>query len=378
MPALTEEQRLLVDTVGDLAENEFADRAFEWEGAIPWENLQTLTEHGLYGFNFDETYGGGGLSEFEVILVSEAIGRICPNTARVLTSMHMIGPRAIDMFGTEAAKERYLPGVIDAEELIAIAISEPNAGSDVGSMNTTVEETSGGLVVNGEKTWVTYFEESRAAVLWAKFPEGLGTIILDLDAPGIEVSNHFTNMAGESQTHFFINDVTVPETNVLARGRDAFREQLAALNWERLGVAAMSNAIAGSALDLALEYATDREQFGQPIADFQGIEWKLADMVKKLEASRALMYRAAETAVASDRVPDPLETHIANLYAGEVTEEIVSEALQIHGANGYQRGHPLEYLYRFQRGFQIGGGTNEIQKNTIASRLKNEGVPSIR
>lgn len=378
MPALTEEQRLLVDTVGDLAENEFADRAFEWEGAIPWENLQTLTEHGLYGFNFDETYGGGGLSEFEVILVSEAIGRICPNTARVLTSMHMIGPRAIDMFGTEAAKERYLPGVIDAEELIAIAISEPNAGSDVGSMNTTVEETSGGLVVNGEKTWVTYFEESRAAVLWAKFPEGLGTIILDLDAPGIEVSNHFTNMAGESQTHFFINDVTVPETNVLARGRDAFREQLAALNWERLGVAAMSNAIAGSALDLALEYATDREQFGQPIADFQGIEWKLADMVKKLEASRALMYRAAETAVASDRVPDPLETHIANLYAGEVTEEIVSEALQIHGANGYQRGHPLEYLYRFQRGFQIGGGTNEIQKNTIASRLKDEGVPSIR
>ncbi|WP_323173352.1 acyl-CoA dehydrogenase [Natrialba sp. PRR66] len=244
-------------------------------------------------------------------------------------------------------------------------------------MNTTVEERDEGLVLNGEKTWVSRFEDASAGVTWVKFPEGLGTVIVDFDDPGVEVSNHYTNMAGHEQTHYYMEDIVIPSENVLTRGEDAFKEQLKALNWERLAVASISNTWALAALEQALEYAQDREQFGQPIAEFQGLEWKLSEMVTYLEASRALTYRAAEDAVAQGRVPDPLQTGAANLFSGQTAESIISEALQIFGANGYQQGHPLEYLYRLQRGWRFAGGTDEIQKNTVARWLKRGGVPSL-
>ncbi|OLZ39150.1 hypothetical protein A6E15_17210 [Natrinema saccharevitans] len=212
---------------------------------------------------------------------------------------------------------------------------------------------------------------------WVKFPDGLGTVIVDFDDPGVEVSNHYTNMAGHEQTHYYMEDVVIPPENVLTRGEDAFKEQLKALNWERLAVASISNTWALAALEHALEYAQDREQFGQPIAEFQGLEWKLSEMVTHLEASRALTYRAAEDAVARGRVPDPLQTGAANLFSGQTAETVISEALQICGANGYQQGHPLEYLYRLQRGWRFAGGTDEVQKNTIARWLKRGGAPSL-
>ncbi|MFB6312116.1 MAG: acyl-CoA dehydrogenase family protein [Salinirussus sp.] len=378
MLSLSSEQRMLVDTTRDLAESEFAEKALTWDGETPWEHIEILAENGLMGVNFDEEYGGGGLTEFEAMLMSEAIGRVCPDTARFFNSAHMIAARAIDMFGTEAAKEEYLPGVIDGEYMIAIVISEPGAGSDVKAMNTTIEEDRGELYLNGEKIWVSWVPESRAGVCWTKFPDGnLGTVIMDFDDPGVEITNHFTNMAGHTQSQFTMDDVHIPEEHVLVRGRDAFKEQLKALNWERLSVASNANTIAACALERALEYAGDREQFGQPIGDFQGMEWKLADMAKELEVSRAMAYQTAKAAVERGRVPDPLGTHIANLYAGEMVESVVSEALQVFGANGYQHGHALEYLYRLQRGYRIGGGTDEIQKNTIADRLKDEGVPRL-
>ncbi|MEF8857056.1 MAG: acyl-CoA dehydrogenase family protein [Haloplanus sp.] len=379
MLSLSAEQRMLVDTCRDLAESEFADDAFTWGGETPWENIRTLADHGLLGVNFDEEYGGGGMSEFEVMLMTEVIGRVCPDTARFVNSAHMIAARAIDMFGSEAAKQRYLPGVVDGEYMISIVISEPGAGSDVKAMETEIEETDDGdLYLSGEKIWVSWVPESRAGVVWTKFPDDtLGTVVMDFDDPGVEVTNHFTNMAGHTQTQFTMDDVHIPEEHVLVRGRDAFKEQLKALNWERLSVASYANTIAACALDKALEYAQDRVQFDQPIADFQGMEWKLADMLKELELSRSITYQTAEAAVAQGRVPDPLGTHIANLYAGEMVERVVSEALQVHGANGYQQGHPLEYLYRLQRGYRLGGGTDEIQKNTIARRLKDEGVPRL-
>lgn len=377
MVSLTDEQRMLVKSVSDLADDEFADDAFEWEDEMPLENMKTLAEQGFLGVNFDEQYGGAGMSEYEAMLITETIGRVCPDTAALFNSIHMVAPRAIDMFGTEEAKKEYLPPVLNGEDFIAIAISEPEAGSDVKSMNTTVEEQSGALVLNGEKMWVSRFPIASAAVTWVKFPEGLGTVVVDLDDPGVEVSNEYTNMAGHTQTHYFMNDVVIPESNVLTRGEEAFREQLKALNWERLAVAGISNAIAANALEKALEYAKTREQFGQSIGEFQGIEWKLADMVKQLETSRTLTFQVGKEAVREGRVPNPFKTGVANLFSGEVAETIVSEALQIHGANGYQQGHPLEYLYRFQRGFRIAGGTDEIQKNTIATYLKEEGVPSL-
>jgi alkylation response protein AidB-like acyl-CoA dehydrogenase len=267
--------------------------------------------------------------------------------------------------------------VTAGEDAVAIAISEPEAGSDVGSMSTRVEEEDGELLLNGEKIWVSHVRHSTAAVVWVKFPEGLGSIVMDFDWDGIEIQQHYTNMHDGTQTQFRMEDVTVPEENVLTRGKEGFREQLRALNWERVGSATLANAMARCAVDRALEYAAQREQFGQPIGEFQGIEWKLADMVKELEASRTLAYRAAMEAERGDGAPDRLQASLAKLYSGEMVENVVSEALQIHGANGYQRGHALEYLYRFARGRRLAAGTDEIQKNGIAAVLAEEGLPPL-
>jgi alkylation response protein AidB-like acyl-CoA dehydrogenase len=374
---LTDEQQMIVDTLQDISENRFEKTCSDWVGEVPWENLRILEEQGFYGINFDEKYGGAGMTEIEAMLATETIGRVCPLTGWHFGDQHFLSPRAIQDFGTDEAKEQYLPPVIDAEERIAIGMSEPGAGSDLKSMDTKVEERNGKLILNGEKIWMSAAPDSFATVVWTRFPDGMGTVIMDLDADGVEFTNNFTNMAEDTQSQVLMKDVEIPEENVLTRGEDAFRRQLDALNWERLGGAVMANAAALCALDKALEYSQDRKQFGQSIGDFQSIEHKLADMVTELQAARQLTFRAAINAVEQERIPDPMETMTATLYSCQTADRIVDEALQIHGANGYQQGHDLEYLYRFVRGLRIAGGTDEIQKNTIADLLKKEGVPRL-
>ncbi|MEF8789071.1 MAG: acyl-CoA dehydrogenase family protein [Haloarculaceae archaeon] len=377
MLELSEEQRMLVEETERIAENEFAERAFTWEGEEhPEENLQTLADRGFLGINLPMEYGGGGMSEFDVALQVETIGRVCPDTAAAVYGMSMVGPRAIEMFGSEAAKERYLPKVTSGETSIAIAISEPEAGSDSQNMVTSVEEADDGeLYLNGEKIWVSGVKSAEAAVVWTKFPEGLGTVVMEFDQPGVEIAQHFTNMHGGTQTQFYMEDVHIPEDRVLVRGPQALKEQLKALNWERCGSSMLANSIGLNAFDKAVEYAQDREQFDQPISEFQGMRWKIADMAKRLEAARALTYRAAGSADDNDGAPDRLQTAIAKLFSSETVEHVVSEALQVHGANGYQQGHPLEYLYRLARGRRIAAGTDEIQKNNIADVVFDRGLP---
>ncbi|SEH18187.1 Acyl-CoA dehydrogenase [Natronorubrum sediminis] len=377
MISLSPEQEMLVSSLEDLAEREFTDKAFEWDGP-PWENVELLAEQGFLGINIAEEYGGGGMTEFDAVLTIEAVGRVCPDTAEFLYNQQMVAPRAIEMFASEEAKERYLPPVLDGEDAIAIAISEPEAGSDVGSMRTHVEEDEDGtLVLNGEKIWVSHVEQSSAAVVWTKFPEGLGSVIVDFDAEGVDVEQHYANMAEQHQTHFRMENVAVPEENVLTRGKDGFKNQLQALNWERLGSATVANAWARCALDKALDYVQTREQFDQQIGDFQGVEWMLAEMTKELEASRALTHRAAVRAHNRGEAPDRLDSSLAKLYAGQMVEEVTSTSLQLHGANGYQQGHPLEYLYRLARGRRLAAGTDEIQKNQIAAAVKRNGLPDL-
>jgi alkylation response protein AidB-like acyl-CoA dehydrogenase len=373
---LNDEQRMIVSSLRNIVQEEFEKTASDWNGEMPWENLQILADHGFYGINFDEEYGGAGMTEFEAILATEIIGRECPLTAWHYGDQHLISPRAIQEFGSEAVKERYLPSIMEAEDRIAVGMSEPEAGSDLKAMTTTVEERDGELVLNGEKIWMSSAPECVATIIWAMFPEGMGTLILNLDADGVEFVSDFTNMAGEVQSQIRMNDVIIPEENVLTRG-EGFKLQMKALNWERLAGTTIANATALCALDKALDYSQDRKQFGQPIGDFQGIEFKLADMVTELQASRQLLFQTGKNAVDQGRVPDPMETLMASLYAAQTAGTVVDEALQIHGANGYMQGHDLEYLYRFARGFRIGGGTDEILKNEIAKFLKEEGAPRL-
>lgn len=366
---LSDEQRMLVSSLEDLARDEFTEKAFTWQGDHPWENIEALADHGFMGINFEERYGGGGMTEYEAILMVDTISRYCPDTADVVYSLHLVGPLAVHEFGSEAVKETYLPRVAAGETRVGIAISEPGAGSDVMSMATTAEPRGDGYVLEGEKTWLSAIPESSAVVLWAKFPEGLGSVVLDLDADGVERGQVFTNMAGHTQTQLFLNDAFVPADHVLVPPSE-FKEQLRALNWERVGSSMLATGIATCAFAEAYEYSRDREQFGQPIGDFQGIGWKLADMLKEIEVSRALVHDAAIDAVDAGRPPTRLAASVAKLYSSEMAERVVSEALQIHGANGYMQGHPLEYLYRLVRGRRFAAGTDETQKEGIVSELE--------
>jgi alkylation response protein AidB-like acyl-CoA dehydrogenase len=366
---------MLVDMVEELAREELADDAFEWEGDVPWENVKILAEQGIMGVNFDEKYGGEGMSDLTAMLVVEAIGRVCPDTCWFLGDQLLLAPHAVQEFGTEAAKEKYLPPIIEGDDRMAIAMSEPEAGSDLNSMRTTAEEDGDGYVLNGEKIWVSNVPQCSSGVVWTKFSEGIGAVIMDFDAARVEIAQNFTNMIGHHQTQFYMEDVHVPEENLLVRGEDGLKRLLTALNWERMASATMSNAFARCALEQSLAFAEQREQFGQKIAEFQGVQWRLAEMVKEIEASRALTYRAAERAVENDSAPDPVESNLAKWYSAEMVEEIVSEAVQVHGANGYQQGHPLEYLYRFARGQRIAAGTDATQKNTVARMVRRNGIP---
>jgi alkylation response protein AidB-like acyl-CoA dehydrogenase len=371
MFALTDEQEMIVDSVQRLAEQEFAEDAFEMEEEVPWGKVKTLAENGFHCVNVSEKYGGGGLSEFETALIVETIGRVDPFTAQTTYSQSMVSAKTIEMFGSETAKERYLPPITAGESVVVIAMSEPEAGSDVQAMDTVVtEHNNGEMYINGEKIWCSQFPEADAAVVWTKFPSGsIGSVIVDLDDPGIEPVNHYTNMFGGSQTHFFLEDVRIPPENVLVRGKDTLKNQLKSLNWERCGNAMMSNALALCAFDKALAYAQEREQFDQPISDFQGIQWKLAEMAKSVQASRSLTYAAAKGAENNNGTPDRLQTSIAKLFSAQMVEQVTSEALQIHGATGYMKGHPVEWLYRRARSRRIGAGTDEIQKNNIAEAI---------
>ncbi|WP_276274036.1 acyl-CoA dehydrogenase family protein [Haloarcula litorea] len=376
MQALTAEQRDFAERAEAVAA-EFADDAYTWRGDVPWENLRRLAEADLYCPSISEEYGGQGRSDVAAMLLTEAVGRACPDTGWFTYMQSMVAPRAIDLFGSEAVKSEYLPDVTAGESFVSIAISEPEAGSDVGSMTTEVTEEDGQLVCNGEKTWVGGVPFGDAAVTWVRFPEGLGSVVIPYDDPGVEIEEVYTNMAGYAQTHFTIDDVVVPESHVLTRGKEAFKEQLVSLNWERLGSSALTVAWAEAALEQALDYASEREQFGQPLDEFQGIEWKLAEMYRRVETAASLVYMAAAGAQGHERPPSRLRTSTAKLHCSRIAEEVVSEAVQTVGARAYQQGHPLEYLYRFARSRRIAAGTDEMQLNTIAGALKEDGLPAV-
>ena len=245
-------------------------------------------------------------------------------------------------------------------------------------MSTRIESDGGEYYLTGQKTWVSYVTHSEAAVVWTKFPDDrIGSVLVDLDADGVEIDEHFQNMAGQHQTHFFMDDVRIPEENVLAEGKSAFKEQLNALNWERCGASTFSNAIARCALDQALSHVRNREQFGKPLSEFQGVRWNVARMENKLEASRSLTYRAMLSGVGERRFPERLATCNAKLFSSEIVEEVVSDSLQMFGAAGYLRDHPLEYLYRLQRGRRIAGGTDEMMLEQISNVILDGGLDSL-
>ncbi len=372
---LTAEQAALRARARALADERFAERAARWDEReeYPWDNVKDLVEAGFMGMTIPREYGGADRPLLDVVLVIEEIARACGVTARIVVegSLGVVG--ALRAYGTEEQKRRYFPWVLEGEKP-AIAITEPEAGSAATDLTTRAEATAGGFLLTGHKRYITGAGTSRLYLVFARFgdrpgAEGIGGLLVERDTPGFRIGRREPMMGlrgiPEGELHF--ERCFVPRENLLVGPGDGFKRLMQAYNGQRLGAAAVALGLAQGAWERACAYAVERRQFGRPIAAFQGIRWKLADMAVGLDAARLLIHRAA--ARAGRGLPDALETAKAKTFAAEMAQAVTNQALQIHGAAGYGRSLPLERMARDARMFAIGGGTVEMMRNLIADRL---------
>jgi alkylation response protein AidB-like acyl-CoA dehydrogenase len=372
---LTSEQEALRARARDLADGVFAARASRWDAneEYPWENVKDLVAGRFMGMTIPVEHGGPDRPLLDVVLVVEEVARACGVTGRIVVegSLGVVG--ALRAYGTEAQKRRYFPWVLDGEKP-AIAITEPEAGSAATDLATRMEATGDGWRLSGHKRYITGAGTSRLYLVFARFgdrpgAEGIGGLFVERDTPGFVIGRREPMMGlrgiPEGELHF--DGCWIPHESLLVGPGDGFKKLMRAYNGQRLGAAAVALGLAQGAYERARAYAAERRQFGRPIADFQGIRWKLADMALRLDAARLLIYRAA--ANAGRGLPDPLEAAKAKTFAAETAQEVTSQALQIHGAAGYGRSLPLERMMRDARMFAIGGGTVEMMRNMIADDL---------
>lgn len=362
---LTDEQQALQTAASGLARARFADRALTWDG-YAWENARILGANGFTGITISAEDGGQGGSLMDAVLVMEAVGQVCPHSADAVQATNFGAIRQVAEFGTRRVKEDVLPALISGEGLINAGMSESEAGSALTSLKTTAEYDGDDVVISGHKLWGTYAPEVTHSVVWCRFgprTRDIGCVVVPTDLPGVTKGATESYMSGEHHCAIHYDKVRVPRDYVLA-DQDALRRMFTVFGVERVGNAIRALALAQTAFDRAVEHVKVREQFGRPLCEFQGLQWKFADMKMKLDAARLLIYRAATNA--DDGAPSPAEATIAKCYTNEIAFEVANDALQACGAMGYSAQEPMEYYVRRIRGWMIAGGTVEILRNRIA------------
>jgi alkylation response protein AidB-like acyl-CoA dehydrogenase len=325
-----------------------------------------------------EAYGGSGAPVIQGTILLEEVARVCFNTALV-AQLALNGPsRALAVLASEEQKQRWLPGCANGDFNFAIGISEPGAGSAMTDMITAAVPDGDHIVLNGQKAYCTGGHLASHIFVFARWgktqgPRGIGALVVERGMPGFEVGHPDRKMGGRGmpEVELFFDHCRVPMENIILAGDPdstrSFKRLMSSFGPERVGNAAMCLGVAQAAYEAAKKYSQEREQFGRPICEFQGLQWKIADMAVQLHAARLMIYRAATNLV--DGFPDPLEAAMAKLYANEMVQRVTNEALQIHGHAGFTRALPLERMVRDSRGFALGGGTTEILRNTIAAMV---------
>ncbi|QFU82935.1 acyl-CoA dehydrogenase family protein [Natronorubrum aibiense] len=378
---LTEEQEQIRDEVRRFAENEIVPNAekYDEEETFPHELVDEAAKMGLVGSSIPVEYGGAGYSTLETVLIAEELFSYDPGIALSIMACSF-GTEAIQEFGTEDQKERFLEPVAMGEKISGAAISEPDTGSDVSSVSTRAEKDGDEWVINGNKMWITNGTVGDFFVMLCKTnPDaegrynGFSQIVVESDRDGFSADKITGKMGirASDTAELILDDVRVPEENLIGTRDAAFMQQMQFFDATRTGVAAQGVGIAKGALREALEYAQDREQFGQPISEFQAVQHKLADIATETEAARNLTYKAAWKVDQGENI-----TKLASMakeYASRVAVDAANEAVQIHGGAGYVNDFPVERLYRDSKITQIYEGTTEIQKNIIARELLGKG-----
>jgi alkylation response protein AidB-like acyl-CoA dehydrogenase len=378
----SEDQTALRQLARDVARREVAPRAAHGDetGDVPFEAIKALAAADLFRVTVGEQWGGLGLGDVEASIVLEELARYDVSTA-ICCQLAFNGPaRGIEHLGSPSLKERWLPAVADGDAIVSIGITEPDAGSAVQAMRSALTaDGPGRWRLNGYKNYSTLGHAAAGVLVWCRWPggegaKGIGAVVVPMDRDGVALTGRHRGMGIHAATEAEIafDGTPVTEDDVLLAGdpasSDAFKQLLAHLNHERCGNAAMCIGAAQGALERSVRYMHDRVVGGRPIAELQGLQWKLADMAVQLEGARLLLARAVRLA-GPGGTPPALETAMAKTAANLAAKQVCDEAIQIHGGYGYSREYPLERAYRDIRGLCIGAGTVEAQRNYIGSSV---------
>ena len=376
MTGPTEVQLELQALAARLAADRYAPHARQWDDAatpLPLEERRRLAELGLLSLALPVEYGGGGRPLMDALVVIEELAKASPLAAYPVFEACTGPARVIELLGSDELRKRILPLVASGDVMIAISISEPDAGSAATDVSTTARIEGDEVVINGAKRWCSGAGLAELYLVYVRFgsapgARGIGAVLVEGDAKGLTFGpqERLMGFRGVGSADMFFDDVRVSAANIVV-GEGGFRDLFSAFSIERLGNATMSLAIAQSALDRAAAYVKSRHQFGKPIAEFQLVQASIADMVMQVEAARLLIQRAALNA--GTGTPPALEASIAKCFANETAKRVSDLAIQIHGGYGYSAEYEIERLHRDSHGWAIAGGTLSMQRIRIASEF---------
>ena len=373
----TDEQNQLRRSVREFAEGEILPHIMEWDEVshFPSEIMPKLAEMGLLGIIFPEEYGGAGLGYIEYVIAIEELSRVDGSVGIIVAAHNSLCSNHIFKFGSEAQKQKYLSPLAQGKKIGAWSLTEPEAGSDAGGTRTTAKREGNHWVINGAKTFTTNGHYADVCVAMAvtdksKAAHGISAFIIEKGTPGFKPGKKENKLGlrASDTSEVIFSDCRIPQENLLGDEGEGFTGSLKILDGGRISIAALALGMAQGALDAAIKYAKQRKQFGQPISEFQAIQFKLADMATEVEAARLLVYQAAWLADKKD-VRFTRESSMAKLFASEVAVRVANECVQIHGGYGFIKDYPAEKFYRDVKLCTIGEGTSEIQKLVIARQL---------
>lgn len=372
----SENQTMVAQMVKDFAQKHIKPNLMEWDEAqfFPVDIFKKLGELGLMGVLVPEEYGGAGMGYFEYVKVIEEISKVCGAIGLSVAAHNSLCTNHILTFGNEEQKRKWLPKLATAEWIGAWGLTEANTGSDALGMNTTAVLDGDHYVVNGAKNWITHGKSGNVAVVMVRTGEkgdskGISAIVIEMGTPGFTSGKkeNKLGMRASETTELIFDNVRIPKGNLLGTEGDGFKQAMKILDGGRISIAALSLGIAKGAYEAALAYAKERHQFGQPIASFQGIAFKLADLATEIEASELLIYQASDLKNRGKKMTK--ESAMAKYFASEVCVKAATEAIQIFGGYGYTKDFPVEKFYRDSKLCTIGEGTSEIQKIVISREI---------
>ena len=368
---LTHEQTEFERSVARFAKEKLLPNAVERAHSqdYPWDVAKLMAEQGLLGITIAESNGGVGGTLMDAVIAIQTVAAYCPRSADVIQAGNFGAIRVLAEYATEGQKEKYLAPLLRGETLISVGMTEPEAGSAVTELTTSAVRDGDGWRVNGSKIFTTHGPHADYILVYVRFGPGvggIGSVLIETKTEGVNLGKRSAFMSDEEWVEIHFNDVYVPDDQVVL-GEGGFKKQIAGFNVERIGNTARSLALGRYAYEEAREWALQRKQFGRLLCEFQGLQWKFADMKISLDAGQLLLYRAA--ANADSGFPSPSETAIAKAYCNQIGFNVANDALQVMGGMGYSKESLVEYCVRRCRGWMIAGGSIEILKNRIAESI---------